>query len=98
MPLSATGTAEAQTLFPQLHQRLVESGEWDRIKSVLDSKLNDSGWTDDLRHQSKEQARSMDPLSFHALLKETTTRASLPLSIKKDIVSLIRNSIEKQLD
>ncbi|KAJ7730888.1 transcription factor e(y)2-domain-containing protein [Mycena maculata] len=84
----------------QLQQRMLESGEWDRIKFVLASKLNDSGWTDDLRNRSKERARTMEPLSFATLLRELAPHAqnSMPLAVRKEAVALIRGYLEKQFE
>ncbi|KAJ7148186.1 hypothetical protein C8R43DRAFT_1129329 [Mycena crocata] len=45
------------------------------IKFVLASKLNDSGWTDDMRNRSKERARALEPLSFNALFEEMVPHA-----------------------
>ncbi|KAJ7641368.1 hypothetical protein FB45DRAFT_825549 [Roridomyces roridus] len=92
--------AELDALQAQLTQRLLESGEWDRIKFILASKLNDSGWTDDIRNQSKERARTMEPLSFATLLEEMSahSQTSMPLAVRKEIVALIRGYLDKQLE
>ncbi|GLB42991.1 putative transcription factor e(y)2 [Lyophyllum shimeji] len=90
--------AEVDALHAQIHRRLVNSGEWDRILSNLASKLNESGWSDDLLHRSKERARVMEPLSFQALFDEFAPNAqgSLPLAIKREIMAQIREYVEKQ--
>ncbi|KAJ7334718.1 transcription factor e(y)2-domain-containing protein [Mycena olivaceomarginata] len=92
--------ADLDALQAQLTQRLLESGEWDRIKFVLASKLNDSGWTDDMRNRSKERARTMEPLSFTALLEEMIPPAttSLPLAVRREMLALIRGYIDKQFE
>jgi len=92
--------AELDALQAQLQQRLLESGEWDRIKFVLASKLNDSGWTDDMRNRSKERARTMEPLSFTALFEEMMPHAqtSMPLAVRREVVALIRGYIDKQFE
>ncbi|KAF8063576.1 transcription factor e(y)2-domain-containing protein [Lyophyllum atratum] len=93
-----TSAAEVDVLYSQLQRRLVDSGEWDRIVSALTSKLNESGWSDDLLHRSKERARVMEPLSFQALFEEFYPHAqtSLPLAVKREITNQIRQYVEKQ--
>ncbi|KDQ22700.1 hypothetical protein PLEOSDRAFT_1050203, partial [Pleurotus ostreatus PC15] len=39
-----------------------------RIKAVLEAKLNETGWKDQVKDQAKEQARQMEDLSFQVLL------------------------------
>ncbi|KAJ6602532.1 transcription factor e(y)2-domain-containing protein [Mycena vulgaris] len=92
--------ADLDALQAQLQQRLLESGEWDRIKFILASKLNDSGWTDDIRNRSKERARSMEPLSFATLLEEMAPHAqtSTPLAVRREIVALLRAYLDKQFE
>ncbi|KAG6816899.1 hypothetical protein H0H87_001852 [Tephrocybe sp. NHM501043] len=89
---------EVDTFYSQLQQRLVDSGEWERIRFVLASKLNEAGWSDDLRHLSKERAREMEPLSFQGLHDEFCSHAqtSLPLAVKREIMIQIRQWVEKQ--
>ncbi|KAJ7645831.1 transcription factor e(y)2-domain-containing protein [Mycena rosella] len=92
--------AELDALQAQLQQRLLASGEWDRIKFILAAKLNDSGWMDDIRNRSKERARSMEPLSFAALLEEMAPHAqtSMPLAIRREVVALLRGYLDKQFE
>ncbi|KAJ7280370.1 transcription factor e(y)2-domain-containing protein [Mycena rebaudengoi] len=92
--------AELDVLQAQLQQRLLESGEWDRIKFILASKLNESGWTDEMRNRSKERARTMEPLSFVTLLEEMAPHAqtSLPLAVRREVIALIRGYLEKQFE
>ncbi|KAF9458081.1 hypothetical protein BDZ94DRAFT_1174335 [Collybia nuda] len=95
-----TTPADVDILYYQLQRRLVESGEWDRIKFTLGSKLTEIGWSDDVRHRSKEHARGMDPLSFRVLLKEFTahTQTSLPLAVKREVMALIRHYVDQQFE
>lgn len=90
---------DGNTLYSQLRRRLIESGDWEQIRIMLNSKLNESGWTDDIRHRSKERARNMDPLSFQTLLEEIRTHAqtSIPLAVKREATTLIRQNLEKHI-
>ncbi|KAF8152342.1 hypothetical protein B0H34DRAFT_724782 [Crassisporium funariophilum] len=91
--------SDVNTLYAQVRRRLIESGEWDQIRTAMCAKLNESGWADDIHHRSKESARNMDPLSFHTLLAEVSQRAqTIPLAVKREISGLIRQHIEKQFE
>ncbi|TDL20429.1 hypothetical protein BD410DRAFT_790913 [Rickenella mellea] len=87
-------------LYSQIHKRMVESGEWNRIYATLADKLNELGWIDELRHQGKEQARNMHPLQFSTLFADLDAhaQASVPLAVKQEIIGLIKSFVEKQLD
>ncbi|KAF8955894.1 transcription factor e(y)2-domain-containing protein [Flammula alnicola] len=91
---------DVNALYLQVRKRLIESGEWEQIRAVMCAKLNESGWSDDMHHRSKEMARNMDPLSFNKLLSEITPRAqtSLPLAVKREVSAVIRQHIEKQFE
>ncbi|KAJ3514252.1 hypothetical protein NLJ89_g2476 [Agrocybe chaxingu] len=92
--------ADVNSLYIQVRRRLIESGEWDHIRSVMSTKLNESGWTDEVHHKAKEAGRNMEPLSFHKLLADTSPRAtnSIPLAVKREISALIRQHLEKQFE
>jgi len=87
-------------LYAQVRRRLVETGEWEQIRAAMSAKLNESGWTDDVHHKSKEMARNMEPLSFSTLHAEFAPRAetSVPLAVKREISSLVRQHLEKQFE
>jgi len=67
MPSRYEGVSEA--IYAQIQRRLVESGEWDRIEAMLKSKLNESGWLDDLHHRSKEMLRDRAPISVENVVE-----------------------------
>jgi len=89
---------DVSTLYPQVHKRLVDSGEWDKILLILTRKLNEAGWIDDIRHQSKESAK-VDP-TFEALFAQIRPDAetSVPLTVKKEVEVMIREFLETQLE
>ncbi|KAF8228699.1 hypothetical protein L208DRAFT_1290330 [Tricholoma matsutake] len=97
---AASISAEVEALYPQVLRRLVESGEWDRIKSTLSSKLNETGWSDDMKNRTKERARNMNPLSFQTLFDESSPHAqtSIPLAVKREVMALIRQYLDKQFE
>ncbi|KAF8521133.1 transcription factor e(y)2-domain-containing protein [Gautieria morchelliformis] len=89
-----------QGMYREVHGRLVQTGEWDRILALLAQKLNESGWIDDLRHKGKETARGLEPLKFRTLLEqvEPHAHASIPLAIKQEILNLITQFLENQFE
>jgi len=93
-------TSDINELYVQVRRRLIETGEWDHIRALMGGKLNESGWIDEVHHKSKESARSKEPLSFQVLLEEATLQAqgSVPLAVKKEISTLIRQHLEKHFD
>jgi len=92
--------ADVNALYVQIRRRLIESGEWEQIRGVMNAKLNETGWSDDVHHHSKELARNIEPLSFKVLHAQTTPQAenSIPLSVKRELSVLIRQHIEKQFE
>jgi len=93
-------TLDVNILYAQVRKRMIESGEWDQIRAVLSAKLNESGWSDDAHHRSKEAARAMEPLLFSTLLSDILPRiqTSMPLAVKREISNLIRQHVEKQFE
>jgi len=92
--------AESEALYAQVQRRLVQSGEWDSVQALLAFKLNESGWTDDLRHRTKERARVMEPLCFQTLLAQLSsqTQSSIPLAVKREVMGVIQQYLEKQFE
>jgi len=66
----------------------------------LSAKLNESGWSDEAHHRTKEAARTMEPLLFSTLLADISPRiqTSMPLAVKREISNLIRQHVEKQFE
>ncbi|EGN97482.1 hypothetical protein SERLA73DRAFT_124175 [Serpula lacrymans var. lacrymans S7.3] len=91
---------DSNVLYSQVQRRLVESGEWDRMLRLLNAKLNESGWTDDLRHRAKEHARSVDAPTFQSLLEEISpqVQTTMPLAVKRELIATIRQYVEKQFE
>ncbi|EJD00415.1 uncharacterized protein FOMMEDRAFT_142345 [Fomitiporia mediterranea MF3/22] len=87
----------ADSTYAQVHRRIVESGEWDRIYAALIARLSELGWIDSLRHSARDHARHMQ---FRDLLAEVEEQcnSSVPLAVRQEIMGLIRNFVEKQFD
>lgn len=95
-------TNDADALYMQVHRRMVESGEWDRILRVLSAKLSEQGWSDELYHRAKERARMMDPPLFKTVLEEISLhgggKATVPLSVKREMTAQIRQFVKDQFE
>jgi len=87
-------------LLKSLRDRLVKSGEWFKILQLFETKLNSTGWTDDLRNHAKGRARAQSKLNLQDLLTEVTPygREHLPPSVRQDITNLIREWVEKNVE
>lgn len=48
-----------EKLAKPLHKRMLTSGEWDRINKRLKRKLDESGWTDDIRDRARGQSTTV---------------------------------------
>ncbi|TFY73948.1 hypothetical protein EWM64_g10064 [Hericium alpestre] len=95
-----TTEVDVDALYSKVQKRLVESGEWDRICLLLSYKLNNAGWVDDVRNQSKEHARAMEPLSLRQLIEHVgpRARAAIPESVRADIMTAIRKFLDEQFE
>ncbi|EPS94275.1 hypothetical protein FOMPIDRAFT_1134676 [Fomitopsis schrenkii] len=87
-------------LYPQLLRRMTKSGEYDRISWALTQKLNESGWLDDHKDRAKEMARSAEGTSVETIVTELRPQAevSIPPKFKQEILSMIRQYLEKQVE
>jgi hypothetical protein len=73
-----------------------------RILLTLTRELNEAGWIDEVKSQSKELAKHHNsPISFQALLEATTPIANEQLILFKKkalIEALIRKSLDAQIE
>ncbi|KAI6012245.1 hypothetical protein EDC04DRAFT_742024 [Pisolithus marmoratus] len=98
--MMSKSTSDADALYQQIHRRMVESGEWDRVLRVLSAKLSEQGWSDDLYHRAKERARMMDPPFFKTILDEISFhgKGTVPLSVKHEMTAQIRQFVKDQFE
>lgn len=85
--------------FTELHSRLFESGEWDRIMGILMKRLREKGWLDAVQGKSKEAARSLQSLTFANLMNtvEPEARDSVPDDVKREITSLLSEFLARNV-
>jgi len=79
-------------------QRLIETGEKERLKSLLRDKLIECGWRDELKEYCKEVIRNkgLEKITVDELVSEITPRgrATVPEKIKSDLLQDIRKFLQ----
>jgi len=77
-----------------IEQRLQETGEKDRLKELLRTKLVECGWRDELKAYCKEviKKKGLEKLKVSDLVSEITPRgrATVPDAIKAELLQRIR--------
>ncbi|CAL1702443.1 unnamed protein product [Somion occarium] len=94
------GSVVSDEMYAQIQRRLLESGEWDRIYRMLELKLNESGWMDELHDHAKELARQMYPISVRKMTDSVSSKASseVPENVKAEVTAKIRQYLDSQLE
>ncbi|KAG2786442.1 hypothetical protein JG687_00008254 [Phytophthora cactorum] len=86
----------------RISERLVQSGEKERLKELLRLKLVECGWRDEMKLHCKEVIRNkgIDQVTVEDLIEEITPkgRASVPEDVKKNLLEKIKAFIEKEAD
>jgi len=83
-----------------IEQRLIESGEKERLKEHLRCRLNESGWRESLKLHAKEviKDKEFNKLTVEDLVKEITPmgRQSVPDVVKKELLVKIQSFLAQQ--
>ncbi|KAF4030021.1 Transcription factor e(y)2 [Phytophthora infestans] len=86
----------------RISERLVQSGEKERLKELLRHKLVECGWRDEMKLHCKDVIRNkgIDQVTVEDLIEEITPkgRASVPKEVKDDLLEKIKAFIEKEAD
>uniref|UniRef100_A0A7S2V4S5 Transcription and mRNA export factor ENY2 n=1 Tax=Fibrocapsa japonica TaxID=94617 RepID=A0A7S2V4S5_9STRA len=79
-------------------QRLIETGEKDRLKELLRERLKDCGWRDELKEHCKEIIRNkgLEKITVDELVQEITPRgrATVPDNVKAELLQRIRKFLQ----
>ncbi|OWZ48486.1 protein SUS1 [Cryptococcus neoformans c45] len=59
-----------------IRQRMLETGDWERIQKLLRAHLEESGWVDDLKDLAEEKARAQDVPNLESLVKQISVSAA----------------------
>ena len=77
-----------------IHQKLIDTGEKDRLKNLLRAKLEECGWRDELKNYCKEviKNKGLEKITVEELVAEITPRgrATVPSAIKAELLQRIR--------
>ncbi|KAJ3124339.1 Transcription and mRNA export factor eny2 [Physocladia obscura] len=93
---------QANTFKSIVDQKLIKSGEKDKLKELLRTRLVESGWRDDLKALCKEviQAKGIETLTVEELVQEITPkgRAMVPDTVRAEVLQRIRRALVDQND
>jgi len=80
-----------------INQKLLESGEKERLKDLLRTKLVECGWRDEMKTHCREiiKDRGLDKVTVEELVAEITPRgrSTVPPNIKAELLQRIRKFI-----
>ncbi|XP_060063108.1 transcription and mRNA export factor ENY2 [Ylistrum balloti] len=83
-----------------INQKLVETGERERLKELLRTRLIECGWRDQLKAHCKEvvKEKGLEHITVDDLVQEITPkgRALVPDDVKKELLQRIRTFLAEQ--
>ncbi|KDQ08399.1 hypothetical protein BOTBODRAFT_37973 [Botryobasidium botryosum FD-172 SS1] len=99
-PKPALSAHDTEELTRAVRKLMVESGEWDKTARAMKRRLDESGWSDEVRGSATDQCRSMKDLHLETLYKSISLQAhnSIPLDVKEETMLRIRAFIEDSLE
>ena len=81
-----------------INQKLVETGEKDKLKELLRNKLIECGWRDELKAYCKDviKNKGLEKITVEELVAEITPRgrATVPDAIKAELLQRIRKFLQ----
>ena len=84
----------------QIHHKLIESGEKERLKDHLRMRLIECGWRDQLKVHAKDivRERGLERVKLEDLVKEITSkgRTLVPDSVKRELLIKIKDFLAQQ--
>ncbi|ESN92064.1 hypothetical protein HELRODRAFT_181843 [Helobdella robusta] len=83
-----------------INQKLIESGERERLKELLRTRLIECGWRDQLKLHCKEivKQKGLENITVDDLVSEITPRARslVPDEVKKEMLQRIKAFVGQQ--
>ncbi|KAI8838442.1 transcription factor e(y)2-domain-containing protein [Chytriomyces cf. hyalinus JEL632] len=80
-------------------QKLVRSGEKDKLKELLRTRLIETGWRDELKAICKDaiQSRGIEKVTVEELVREVTPkgRAMVPDTVRAELLQKIRKILSE---
>ncbi|VUZ47954.1 unnamed protein product [Hymenolepis diminuta] len=96
----STASQDCARVRKYLHEQLIATGERDKLKDLLRTRLLECGWREDLKTHCKELItnRGLTYVTVNDLVTELTpiARKNIPDSVKKELVDAIRNFLPKE--
>ncbi|KAL5021977.1 hypothetical protein ScPMuIL_001132 [Solemya velum] len=84
----------------KINQKLVETGERERLMELLRTRLIECGWRDQLKQHCKDivKQKGLEHITVDDLVAEITPkgRALVPDNVKKELLQRIRTFLSKQ--
>ena len=92
--------AKDAQLRAQINEKLIKTGERERLKNELRKRLIECGWRDQLKAHCKDVVREkgLENVKVEDLVAEITPkgRALVPDSVKKELLQIIRTFLSQQ--
>ncbi|SPO31892.1 uncharacterized protein UTRI_06729 [Ustilago trichophora] len=87
-------------LYNALHQRLVASGEWQRLLILLRRMLDECGWETQFQQHATSKAKQQPVLSVPDLIDVLTPHAkdTLPPHVKAHLLEKLRDFLDRNLE
>ncbi|XP_064105611.1 transcription and mRNA export factor ENY2-like [Macrobrachium nipponense] len=83
-----------------LNQKLIETGEKERLKDMLRQRLTECGWRDELKEHAKDivRQRGLKQITVDDLVKEITPqgRDLVPDTVKRELLAEIKKFLASQ--
>ncbi|KIY70673.1 hypothetical protein CYLTODRAFT_419494 [Cylindrobasidium torrendii FP15055 ss-10] len=93
---------ENEAVFQRLRKRLIQTGEWERLKATLVAVLDKSGWSGEVQQNCREKASEAlpqrIPLADIQIFMETQSHRLLKPEIRGEITAILRESIQKMYE
>ncbi|THV03064.1 hypothetical protein K435DRAFT_775219 [Dendrothele bispora CBS 962.96] len=92
--------ADVENFRLQIQRRLIESGDWEKLMATFMTKLNESGWVDEMMQKGKNAAQDMEHPRFEAVRDALSHKAhkDIPLQIRRETLQSLKQYLEKQFD
>lgn len=93
---------DEKSLKSLINQKLIRSGEKDRLKEYLRLRLVECGWRDEMKKKCKDliKQKGLDRITVDELVQDMTPRgrATVPDAVKKEVMTRIRKFIDENAD
>lgn len=85
----------------RVHKRMVETGEWDRVRKQLEEDLQKVGWQNELYKYCVKviRDRGVENITLDHLLTEVTpvARKNVPKELEQHVAARVRSFLSKEL-